>query len=232
MELIRRHNIIASAAFCALGVAVLFVCAVQIEKYTFHRRAVRLASTVASLEVGSSTFEQAQQSFKQWKSKEVDANCSPTACSYSVVVYPPILSTFAGRFSRVDQDDDRRRIYWIYALAGGASASVRVGVDVGDGKVSSKSVTISIVVPRDKLNPYEQERWVMGSSYVGPQRNRGAERPDQDMRQELLHPEYLVSRGVGHPNLDTGGGYTSLYVGRPFRHPQTLPMCSDFRAST
>lgn len=136
----------------------------QIGQHVFRRRVERLLAELHTIELGKTSWEQAQARFSEWQAhRRYSPDCDAHQCSFGIELWDPVAGFISEKdwFDRLD-DYVRWRLkrrygggegpfarFWarlsaLYLQIGWHPGHVTAGVEMRDGKVSGESVFVAI----------------------------------------------------------------------------------------
>lgn len=217
IRFLQKTLLIAAIGVCA--VLILVLVASQVGQHIFRRRTELLLAQIQSLELGKTSWQDAQRQLKGWaRETGLDDRCNQTECSKEIKLTEPAwlfvprplfvrlddylrwrlrLSYNQGPFARMAQTV----LLPGYMLMGGRPARIVAIVGMRDGVVWSKEFAVSIETYWHDIPEFSQDRWIeyslMADTRSVPQIDFSARTWDRDRLQLTLHPNYLISRPSG-----------------------------------
>ena len=210
---LKKFLLISVAVVCALLLLVLV--ASQVGQHIFRRRAELLLAQMQSLELGKTSWQDAQSQLKGWaRETKLDDRCDETECFEAITLAEPVsgfifpmfekmddylrwrfrLSFNRGPFARMAQ----QVLFPGYMMMGGRPARIVATVGMRDGAVQSKEFDVDIETYRH----FDSGSW---GEYILAADMRGVPQLDLSKQfvfnphdpQVILHPSYFIGRPGG-----------------------------------
>ncbi len=205
----RWRKRIRTAALAFAGVVALLFVLVQFQQYLLRWRAERLLSDIRTIQMGKSTWADAQQLMYRWgKWGRYEGTCAAERCSYQIELDERLSSSLVGCC---------RKLLVIYYIFGGRDAAVVARFDVIQGQIWAKDFVLVMGVFEGTL-PDDDREYMLSGSATTRWRVR-------DFRwQNPRHPEYVVDR----PDACTGGCEEINARYTPFADPVEVNQLMSF----
>lgn len=139
------------ACIAILAPIVCLVSVVRLQQYVLRWRAERLLADIRQIQMGKSTWADAQRLMHRWNKWNVSwdgLECNARSCNYAISLDD--VSHALHRFPLIDGGNWGPELRWPrwmnrpYRWAGGRFAVVRAEFEVRDGRISSKSFAVLI----------------------------------------------------------------------------------------
>lgn len=212
VRFLQKFLLIAAIGVCAMLILVLV--ASQIGQRIFRRRAEILLAQVQSLELGKTSWQDAQRQLRHWSGESrLDDRCNQTDCSEAITLTEPTSGLIFPIFERLDDylrwrlrlsynqgPFDRMAqqvLYPGYMLLGGRPARIVASVGMRDGVLWSKEYEVSIETFWH-FNPGGWAEYTLVADMRSVPRFDGSKQfvfVDPHVPQLKLHPNYFI----GHP---------------------------------
>jgi hypothetical protein len=210
------------------AVAVLVLAAglaafVQIQQHILRWRAERLLADIREIQMGKSTWADAQRLMKQWgKWGGWQGSCTAKRCDYQIVMEDSFraLPTFyvpSGDL-RIARRTCCRWLWKPYMALGGRLSQVNARLEVKDGVVWAKSIFVEIGTFKHMQDQSDPISYSLVGNAAGMTSFPFDSRPNL-----LTRPEYLVSRPDGCEGCAFIGSHFS-----PFADPVIVNQLLDF----
>ena len=180
---------------CAIGALILvagIAVYINIQQRVLRWRAERLLSDIRELQLGKSTWADAQKIMTRWGGWGWYAgSCTQQRCTYHIAiqdishVFPEL--TLPGLSEHSEACLWCYRFRWPYQILGGRPAMVAAGIDVIRGVVWGKGFELDVFVP-ESLLPYTDNYVLDANAMIAWRRG--------DFRHPInpKHPEYSITR--------------------------------------
>lgn len=139
------------AAIAILAPIVCLFAVVRIQQYVLRWRAERLLADIRQIQMGKSTWADAQRLMHRWgKWGWYEGSCDARSCNYEIVLedashaFPIYLRTEKGIETRAKRHEYPDWQFRLYALLGGRSSQVYAGFRLRNGIIWTKSFDVTI----------------------------------------------------------------------------------------
>jgi hypothetical protein len=215
IRFLRRVLLIAVISVC--GVLLVILVASQVGQHIFRNRAELLLAQVQSLELGKTSWQDAQRQLRGWVTEaKRDDPCNKTECSELITLTEPDwlfvprpifvrlddylrwrlrLSYNQGPLARLMQ----KALFPGYMLMGGRPARILATIGMRDGVVWSKGFSVSIETYWHNVREFGKDNWIEYEliADIHSVTRFDFSRETWEGSQLVLHPNYLISRPSG-----------------------------------
>jgi hypothetical protein len=217
----RWRRVIRIAAFSILVLVAVMAISVQVQQHILRWRAERLLSDIRALQLGKSTWADAQKIMYRWGVWGFyEGSCTEKRCTYQIAFRDssrafPVVSEPNGNL----HSEPQQRNAWIlkaYQILGGRSAMVAARVEVINGFIWGKDYELSLNIPGESSS--NEEGYILGTDAETVWKTK-----DLDAFIKTNHPEYMIEKAP----ICSG---CELVFARftPFADPQIIASLFDF----
>ncbi len=211
------------AAIAILAPVVCLIAIVRIQQYILRWRAERLLADIRQIQMGKSTWADAQRLMYRWgKWGMWEGECSSKKCDYQIAMEDFCHAFPIHIFPQAEIREEARpycaALYRPYYLLGGRFASIVARVGVKNGIIWTKSYSAAIDTFTRSPDSKESISYVLIGDAIGMTSFRFDYRP-----RLFKHPEYFVGRPSGCESRDDLYAHFS-----PFADPAIVDQLLDF----
>jgi len=184
------RTIIKTLAGAVLVLVIGSAAFVAIRQRILRWRAEQLLADVRAIQMGKSTWTDAQEFMNRWNKWSYSADpCIESKCTFGVELQDD-LSTLYSAYDRAT--GIWNMLAFPYLVFGGRPTLVTAHLEIRDGDISESEFTLFLTVPPSRSN--------QGNGYglVGKARHiEGRFDPYEFRDQRLIHPEYWIGKPGG-----------------------------------